>query len=409
MGFGEQPEEAMTEAEKYSDVDMCAPETYDEPWELFAHLQQHDPVHWDPNNELWYVTRYDDCVAVARDPETFCSTEGNRPHLPPDPSMIHQDGESHSRQRGLVSKGFTPRQMRKMDEHVHMLVDEMVDEMIAKEECEVIEDLAAKLPMRLIGDMLGVPREKHETVRGWISKMVGGGQGPAYVDDDVNDAFDAFCEHHMEMIAEREAAGQSGDDLLTIWMNAELNGEKLDESQLLFEHVLLNVGGAETTRNAISGGMEQFALKPEDLDYLRENPDGMSNAIEEIIRFVSPFHNMFRTATRDVQMHGKTIKEGQMVGITWSAANRDPEHFQNPHAFDIKRDFAQFNSKHVAFGYGSHFCLGASLARLELRAVLENLCKKVGRIRVPEGKQVTWYSSSFTRGVEHFPAILDPR
>ena len=173
--------------------------------------------------------------------------------------------------------------------------------------------------------------------------------------------------------------------------------------------MLLSVGGAETTRNAIAGGMEQLAYFPEDLEYLYENPEAITNAIEEIIRFVSPFHNMTRTATRDVEMHGKTIKEGQVVAIQWSAANRDPRHFQDPHKFDIRRDFQKFNSKHIAFGYGSHFCLGASLARLELRTVLENLTQKVKRIRIPEGKTVKWYSSSFTRGPDVFPAILEPR
>ena len=393
-------------SKRFDDIDLCDPTSHDDPWEMYAYFQQNDPVHWDSNNEVWYAFLYDDIVTIARDPETFCSTEGNRPNLPPDPSMIHQDGEPHTKQRGLVSQGFTPRQMRKMDEHVHGLVKEMVDDMLGKDECEIVADLAAKLPMRLIGDILGIARDKHSTVADWINALSNGGQGPQYVDDSVNDAFNAFCEHHMEMVAERETEDQTGDDLLTIWMNAEINGEKLDESQLLFEHVLLNVGGAETTRNAIAGGLEQFALDPAQFDYLYEHPEVMANAIEEVIRFVSPFHNMFRTATRDVELRGKQIKEGQMIGMQYSAANKDPSHFENPHQFDIRRDF---KTKHIAFGYGSHFCLGASLARLELRTVLETMTAKAKRIRIPEGKSVRWRSSSFARGPAEFPAILERR
>ncbi|MEZ4287824.1 MAG: cytochrome P450 [Polyangiales bacterium] len=394
---------------KYEDVDLCDPKTFVDPWEMYAYFQHHDPIHWDPNNEIWYAFRYDDIVNIARDPETFCSTNGNRPNLPPDPSMIHKDGDAHTWQRGLVSQGFTPRRMRKMEDQVHGMVEEMIADMMSKDECDVVLDLAAKLPMRLIGDMLGVPREKHETVRQWIAGMVAGGNGPQYVDDVVNDSFEAFTEHHMEMVAERESQDEQGDDLLTVWMNAELDGEKLDESQLLFEHVLLNVGGAETTRNAIAGGLEQLVYHPEQWDYLVANRDAIPNACEEIIRFVSPFHNMFRTATRDVEMHGKTIQEGQMIGMQFSAANRDPQHFKNPHQFDIKRNFNKPNSKHIAFGYGTHFCLGSSLARLELRTVLEQMTEKVKRIRIPEGKKVEWFESSFTRGPETFPAILDVR
>ncbi|MCA9529524.1 MAG: cytochrome P450 [Myxococcales bacterium] len=392
---------------QFENVDMCDPATHDEPWELYEYLRENDPLYWDPNNEVWYVFRYDDIVTVARDPETFCSTEGNRPNIPPDPSMIHQDGDQHTKQRALVSQGFTPRQMRKMDDHVHTLVEDMVEAMVQKEQCEIVEDLAAKLPMRLIGDMLGVPREKHDTVRAWIGTFIRGGQGPQYVGDDVNDAFGEFCEHHMEMIEEREQ--NPGDDLLSIWMNAELDGEKLNEEQLLFEHTLLNVGGAETTRNAIAGGLEQLAYHPEQWDYLSAHPEAIPNACEEIVRWVTPFLNMFRTATRDVEMHGKVIKEGQMVGMQYPAANRDPRHFKNPYEFDVCRDFKKDNSKHIAFGYGSHFCLGSSLARLELRHTLEVLTRRVKRIRVPEGEKVTWVSSSFVRGPARFPAILELR
>jgi cytochrome P450 family 142 subfamily A polypeptide 1 len=228
------------------------------------------------------------------------------------------------------------------------------------------------------------------------------------VTDEVNDAFERFCEHHEEMYQDRLAAGCTGQDILTIWINAELNGEKLDESQLLFEHVLLNTGGAETTRSAIAGGLERLSNDPKQYDALHEDPSLIPNAVEEILRWVCPFINMYRTATRDYDLHGKVIKEGQQVGLTYPAANRDPRHFKDPHTFNIFRDFSK-ESKHLSFGLGPHFCLGASLARMEIRLSLEEMTQRVKRIRIPEGKDVEYVSSSFTRGLTNYPAILEPR
>ena len=393
----------------YKEIDFCDPKTHDDAYEMYDHFLEHEPLAWDPHNELWQVFRYDDIVRIERDPETFCSGEGVRPNLPPDPGMIYQDGEQHTKQRALVSQGFTPRQMRKMEDRVQMLVDEMVGEMLKKDECDIVEDIACKLPMELIADMLDIPHEKRDAVRSWIEGIMAGGQGPQYVSEEVNDAFGNFADHHMEMVADREAKGCPGQDLLTIWMNAELKGEKLDESQLLFEHVLLNVGGAETTRSAIAGGLERLSAHPDQYDALYENPALIPNAVEEIIRWVCPFVNMYRTATRDYEIHGKVIKAGEKVGLNYPAANRDPRHFKDPHAFDIHRDFNNENSKHLAFGLGPHFCLGSSLARLETRTVIEVMTQKVKRVVIPEGKSLEYVSSSFVRGLSFFPAILEVR
>ena len=395
----------------FENVDFCHPEAHDpaHAHEMYDYFLEHEPLYWDAKNELWQVFRYDDVVRIERDPETFCSGEGVRPNLPPDPGMIYQDGDQHTKQRALVSQGFTPRQMRRMEARVQEIVDELVDTMLAKRECDIVSDLATKLPFRLIADMLDIPEEKRASVHDWIIRMVYGGQGPDYVDDEINDCFENFVVHHEEMVAERQSRGCPAGDLLSIWMNAEIDGEKLDESQLLFEHVLLNVGGAETTRNAIAGGLERLTHHPEQYDALSENPALLPNAVEEVIRWVTPFVNMYRTATRDVEMHGKVIKEGQQVGLTYPAANRDPRHFKDPHTFNIHRDFTNGNSRHLAFGLGKHFCLGASLARLETRTVLAVMTQRVKRIRIPEGRQPEYFKSSFTRGLQSFPAILDPR
>ena len=393
---------------KFQKVDFCAPSTHDNPYEMYDYFLEHEPLYFDEKNELWEVFRYDDIVAIERDTETFISGEGVRPNIPGDPGMIYQDGEQHNKQRALVSSAFTPRQMRKMEERVRVIVKELVDKMLAKDEVEIVADLAASLPMRLIADMLDIPEEKRDSVQRWISEATKGGCGPDYVTDEVNDAFSNFCEHHEEMYQDRLAAGCTGQDILTIWINAEINGEKLDESELLFEHILLNTGGAETTRSAIAGGLERLSNDQKQYDALYEDPSLIANAVEEIIRWVCPFVNMYRTATRDYELHGKVIKEGQMVGLTYAAANRDPRHFKDPHTFNIFRDFSE-ESKHLSFGLGPHFCLGSSLARMEIRLSLEEMTQRVKRIRIPEGKDVEYVSSSFVRGLTTYPAILEPR
>ena len=393
---------------KFQKLDFCAPSTHDNPYEMYDYFLEHEPIRFDETNDVWEVFRYDDIVAIERDAETFINGEGIRPNIPPDPGMIYQDGELHNKQRALVSSGFTPRQMRKMEDRAHEIVTDLVDKMLAKDEVDIVTDLAGALPSRLIADMLDIPMEKRERVLNWINLIIAGGQGPEYVSDEVNDAFGNFCEHHEEMYQDRIAAGCTGSDLLSIWINAEINGEKLDESQLLFEHVLLNVGGAETTRSAIAGGLERLSNDQKQYDALYEDPSLIPNAVEEILRWVCPFVNMYRTASRDYELHGKVIKEGQQVGVTYPAGNRDPRKFEDPHTFNIFRDFSK-EAKHLSFGLGPHFCLGSSLARLEIRQSLEEMTQRVKRISSPEGKPPVYVSSSFVRGLGSYPAILEPR
>jgi cytochrome P450 family 142 subfamily A polypeptide 1 len=190
-------------------------------------------------------------------------------------------------------------------------------------------------------------------------------------------------------------------------MQAEIDGQQLTEEQLLFEHALLLVGGAETTRSAVSGGLEMLAQSPEQWAYLRANVDDekvIATAIEEMVRWVTPFNNMFRTATKDVELRGKTIKQGQMIAMQYPSANRDPRIFKEPYKFDVRRDPKE--EKHISFGYGSHFCLGANLARLELRATLITLLKTFETISLKPGGRNEIVSSSFVRGRTHVDLLF---
>jgi len=282
----------------------------------------------------------------------------------------------------------------------------LIDAFAGRGEADIVEEFASLLPARLIARMLGVPRNKCPTLRRWIAAMVPGGQGPQHVTDEVNDAFGEFCEHHEEMVAER-IDNTTDDDLLLKWMHAEIDGERLDEDQLLFEHALLLAGGVETTRNAIAGGMEMLAKNPDQWAYLRSHVDddaAIDAAVEEMIRWVNPFANMFRTATKDVEIRGKRIAEGQMIGLMYPAANRDPRVFEDPYRFDVRRD--PRTEKHIAFGFGSHFCLGANLARLELRTALRALLRRFETVALKPGGRHEWASSSFTRGPLHMDLVF---
>jgi cholest-4-en-3-one 26-monooxygenase len=372
-----------------------------DPWATYEWLREEAPLYWDSKNELWAVSRYDDIVFVSRDPEVFTSSEGNRPNLPADPSMINQDGEQHARQRALVSKGFTPNRIAKLEEHIRRIVAETIDDVADRGACDVVADLAKPMPMRVIGEMLGYDRASHPQLLAWTSVFLEGGSGPQYVTEEVSGAFQMFAEFHEKMIERRK--NEPGDDLLSIWIAAEIDGHKLDEMQLLFEHVLLLVGGSETTRNVIAGGLEQLMLHPEQRDFLIANPGAIPVAVEEMIRWVTPFVNMVRTATRDVEMHGKTIKQGQQVVMLYPAATRDPRAYENPDVFDVRR----VTERHpIAFGYGRHFCLGAHLARLQLRVFMEQLLSRLPDMRLDPAGKITRTRSSFTRSLATLPVLF---
>jgi cytochrome P450 family 142 subfamily A polypeptide 1 len=387
------------------DIDLLDADfhTYD-PWDAYRWMREEAPLYFDEKNGIWAVSRYDDVLAVSKNPDVFTSLNGARPLIPPDPSMICQVGKQHALQRGIVAKGFTPKHVARLESYLRTVVREIMDELVERGSGEFVEELASLIPMRAIGKLAGVPVADQAAMLGWIDIFVKGGDGPQAITDEVDDAFYEFAEYHEEMIEKRR--GCPADDLLSIWMEAEIEGEKLDDVQLLFEHVLLLVGGSETTRNAISGGLEAICEHPEQWEWLYQNPDGIPNASEEFIRWVSPFVNMSRTLTCDFEMHGRTMREEQEIVMLYPAANRDPAHFDDPETFDVRRDF---RSPQISFGVGRHFCLGAALARQELRITLEELLPRITNLRITPGKEVVRRSSSFIRGLRELPISFDVR
>lgn len=383
----------------YTTVDMIDPETHAEnPWDFYEQLREEHPLHWDEANRLWTVSRYDDIVWVAKQPKLFTSTEGNRPGLPYDGSFIHLDGKAHTERRGLIARRFSPSAIRRLEGHIRDVTVQLLERAEAMgPEIDFVEEVAARLPMHIIAEICGIPPEHHDTCRHFLDTFCKGGNGPTHITEEVNEAFYGWAAVHFELAMEREM--EPKDDLLSVWIQADkLAHAPFDEENLLFEHTMMIVGGSETTRNVISGGLEQLIRHPEQLAWLRENPDGIPNAVEEMIRWVTPFVSMSRTVAEDVEFRGKTLKKHDEIMMCYPPANRDPRKFTDPFTFDIRRDFTV---PPISFGYGAHFCIGARLARTEARIVFEELLKRWDRFEMTEAP--TWTRSSFIRGITRFP------
>lgn len=386
-------------------IDLLKSETHINPWPIYDWMLENAPVYWDETNEIWAVSRYDDVIRVSRDAETFISGEGNRPKMPGEPNFINMDGKAHMQRRAVVQELFTPKAVKAAEGFTREVVVDLLEKVGPAGECEFVSDISAPMPLKLIATMLGDPPEVHDRLSVWMDVFTKGGQGPEYVTEEVQETFMEFAQHHFDEVEKRE--GCPAHDILSMWMNAGKRGCPMDEEAILFEHVMLLVGGSETTRNAISGGLLMLMKQPEQWEWLSEHPEGIPNACEEMVRWVSPFINMCRTVSRDIEFQGVQMKEGDEVMMLYPAANRDPRAFVDPHVFDIHRDFGGRDKKPVAFGYGRHHCLGAHLARLEMHVMFEEIFKRWKSVR--QTAEPEYRISSFIRGVKTLPIAFERR
>lgn len=365
----------------------------------YAWLRENAPVYYSEEAGAWGLTRHADVSFAERNPEIFSSANGSRPIGRPQPSMIDSDDPQHYRRRKLVSKGFTPRQVNAMEDHVREIVKTLIARMLAQPErkADLVRQFAAPLPMTMIGEMLGVDHDHLDQLQHWADVMVMLSDG-GELSYKAGEAFTEYVEYTTKVIENRRA-DPDATDLIGILVHAEIDGEKLDFSELIGESLLLLVGGNETTRNVISGGLAQLMKHPDQMARLREDPSLIPTAVEECLRWVSPVVNMARTTTRDVELHGVTIPAGETVLLLYGAANRDPELFTEPETFDAFRT----PNNHIAFGSGPHFCLGSSLARLEIRVAFEEILKRLPDLSLEEGTELRHHPSSFIRGIAEMP------
>jgi cholest-4-en-3-one 26-monooxygenase len=373
-------------------IDLLDGELYaGDPDPTYAWLRRHAPVYRDDVNRLWGVPRYHDVIAIEKDPETFCSSEGYRPNLPPDDSMIGNDDPRHNERRRLVSRRFTPKAVAGHEDTVRGVVRGLVDRVAGTGGCEVVEELAAPLPAMVIGRLLGFDDDLWPRVKHWSEATIVAGGGPRYMNDGVAEAFGDYCEHAARLMEARQST--PADDVISVWMEAEGAGV-LTGDQVLSEGLLLVDGGAETTRTVISGALLALIEHPEQHRRLLEEPELLPVAVEEFIRWVTPILNMRRTATRDAEVGGTPVQEGDELLLMYASANRDEAVFDEPHRFDVGRQ----PNPHVAFGFGTHFCLGAALARLEIRVMFEELLPRLRDLRLAPDAPPERIPNAFVRG-----------
>ncbi len=371
-----------------------------QPLDHYRWMRENAPIYWDPVGEIWGVTLHDDVQLVSRTPQVYCSGKSSRPERDTwIPSMINLDDPDHKRRRNLVNRGFTRRRVDDHEPKIRRIVGELIDRVIERGECEFVHEVAAPLPMIVIGDMLGVAPEDRDKLLQWSDDLVTGIgiDDPAIRDRQIQASL-AYFDYAKKVFADRKAVPT--DDLMSVLCHSEIDGEKLSEEEILQESLLILVGGDETTRHVMTEGTEALIRNPAERQKLVDDPSKITVAVEEMLRWVSPIKNMNRTATCDVELRGQKVREGDRLLLLYQAANRDERVFAEPERFDVERS----PNEHVAFGgFGTHFCLGASLARLELRVFFEELLERLPGLELASDDPLPMRASNFIVGIEEMP------
>jgi cytochrome P450 family 142 subfamily A polypeptide 1 len=375
-----------------------------DPHELFTWMRANAPVYFDTNSGVWGISRYADLKTISADPKTFSNAQGIRPDNGPLPMMIDMDDPDHLRRRQLVNKGFTPRRVRDSAERIRLVCDSIIDNISEQGSCDLVRDIAAPLPMIMIGDALGVAPEDRADLLRWSDDMVSSLSGSSSSEEGIIRAMNAFTEYseYSARVVAARRADPTADDLVGILVHAEVDGDVLDDLELLHESLLILVGGDETTRHVISGGMKELITSPDQRDRLAADPSLMPGAVEEMLRWVTPIRNMARVVTRDITFGGQSLLEGQKLLLLYPSANRDESVFDDPFRFDITRT----PNDHVAFGFGTHFCMGASLARLEISIMVERLLTRLPDLRLAGDTPLR--AANFVSGYESMPVTFTP-
>ncbi len=364
-------------------IDLLDGDFYiNDPYSTYSWMRDNDPAYWDAINELWGISRYDDIVEIERRKDVFINSDqvkgGYRPNLPADQAIIGLDDPLHSLRRNLVSRRFTHKAVADKEQAVRDVVTGLLDAALAKGSVEVIQELASPLPALMIGRLLGFDDADWPKLRDWSERTIALGGGPRYFNDDGMNAAIEFAVAAGELYEQKKLCPM--DDLMSMYTTAEIPGYEFGLNEAVSDALLLLDGGAETTRTVIGRTLLNLHANPHQWSLLKDGAD-LTVAVEEFIRYVTPIHNMCRVAARDYDLHGTTIPAGNQVLMMYSSANRDPAHFTDPEVFDVART----PNHHIAFGFGTHFCLGAALARLEIRTFFEEFIRRVDSFEIVAG------------------------
>lgn len=410
------------------DVDIAYTDSRN--WDLalmeqrFRWLRAHDPVYWSEKDQLWILTKYRDVEYVSKHQELFTSAFGVRPTLSIKIGLIDEGEPRHTQLRTLINKGFSPRMVRLLEHRFRELTKRAIDAVASEGRCDFVQSISVPLPLWLIASMLGIREEDYQSFHRWSDEMmaVEGNLQDAEAVARAGRAFGEYATYATKIIEERRASPK--EDLITILAGAADAGllqddtgepvsemlhaagaehlQSLQNDELIKFCVVLLVAGNETTRNGISGGMQLLIENPAEREKLIRNPALMASAVDEMVRLVSPVHSFSRTATRDVELNGKQIREGQRVLMIYGSANRDEEVYEAADEFRVDRA-----PQHLGFGIGSHFCMGANLARMEMSVVFSELLRRLPDIRY-DGSGPIFKRSALVRTCASMPIRFTP-
>ena len=374
-----------------------------DPDPTYAWLREHAPVYWDAGNRIWGISRYQDVLECERRTARYSSAHGSRPGIDDSSSMINMDDPAHQRQRQLVARQFTPRAVKQLEDRARSVVTTLIDAVCEAGCCDVVHDLAAPLPAALIGEKLGFPPELWPRVVYWSETTMQSGGGPRYMATSAMKAVEDFAVTTMELIRARRA--EPRDDLISLWCQKPVGDRLMTDGEIVAEALLLLDGGAETTRTVIGSTVLALIEHPDQHRRLVDDPALLADtAVEEFIRWVTPILNMRRTATEDHELHGQRIRAGDQLLLMYSSANRDPAAFEDPDRFDVTRR----HNLQVAFGFGTHFCLGAALARLEIRVMFEELVRRIPDLQLAPWADPRRQPSAFACGLKDLRVEFTP-
>jgi cytochrome P450 family 142 subfamily A polypeptide 1 len=393
------------------EFDVLDPAFYaGDPFPTYADLRRSAPVYWDRKNECWVLSRYEDVVYVSKNPKLFSSGRGVMVDSDHQISIVTMDDPRHARLRSLISRGFTPRMVGLLERRIEEITTACIDTVASRGACDFVEVLSVPLPLLVIAEMIGIRNEDRERFAEWSDAMIlaAGQDANPEITERAGRAYLEYSEYLKQIFEDRRQNPR--EDLVSILVGAEQVGqlvsdaENLSADELNMFMTLLLVAGNETTRNAISGGMVALSEWPEEKAKLLTNPDLLPVAVEEILRWVTPVVGFRRTATQDTEIRGQRIRQGEKVVLLYQSANRDEAVFEEPECFRVDRK----PNDHVAFGIGTHFCLGANLARLEIRIALREVLRRLPDIDVAPGKGPLRVPSPLVAGIGSLPVVFTP-
>jgi pimeloyl-[acyl-carrier protein] synthase len=394
---------------------LLEPSVLANPYPLYHRLRTEDPVHWDSYLHSWVVTRYKDVVTVLQD---FSAARTPTPEQLRDlglfelapiakvmvRQMLFRDAPAHTRLRSLAAAAFSPSKVEALRHHIQEITDNLIDAVVGKGRMDVIADLADPLPATVTAELMGVPVADRCQLKAWskhFSEMLGNFQHNPGRTAVMLETVEQMTEYFRRRMRAKACPSQEG--VVHALMNAEVDGDRLTEEEVIANSIITLVGGLETTTNLIGNGLVSLLRNPSQLEMLRANPSLYPSTIEELLRYESPIQYTARLAPADVDLGGKSIRRHQAVIAVVGAANHDPERFRDPDRLDIARQ----DNRHLAFGWAAHFCFGAPLARLEGQIALSTILRRLGSLAL-DPTAVVWRTNMGFRGLEALPVTFDP-